>query len=865
MEDWQKEIIVKNMDTLVKLTICNHQLLAKLLACGILSENDVEELNTFANTRKAFELYTIVQKKSHSFEILLEGLKETNQSGAVDVLTAGLLKRKTLVVDDVGEITYDENDILGKGSYGTTVCKGKLGDSREVAVKRINSDAVEAIRAVDEINVLKACDAHENIVRYFGSKQIPNYILILLELCDMTLKDWINNKSIDIHPVEILRQVTVGLEWLHELKIVHRDLKPENILLTRKLVRVKISDFGLSRRILDDKSFVATSVVSGTQGWIAPEILAQVIQGNDKQCRFTYASDVFALGCVYYFVLSDGKHAFGDCIRSQANILDGKMMIESKELLYICPKNSILIRLMVSKNPASRPTCKTLLNCPIFWSKERRVGFITEMISNQDIFRRTISSFIASESRVCPIDHEAEVNALRAQGYQVEQTVGCVVPILYMQLNDTNGAHDQGTPPQSPACINVDENIYNQYSTKDEVPENEGEQPTATTSFAKLQIEDRNTPINSISKSDSSKAKSEGENENNAIHIHIPLPEGLQKLSTSSNLVPLVPSLEDLKNPYQFVKEGSYYPEGMKQAYLFLKDATLLKNITTANFEIETEEMFEPDNHIQFLQLLTKTKLSVKDRLYYHNPSNLTALHFAAIHGRRNHLMKLTKFLISIGIDLNAVDKYGRTFLHLAPSNLTASLYHELIEYLINEKKITSFASVDKRGWTIFHWALYYITPLDETLRLFMSYDLDFSTVDCNGDSIIFQAIKGGRSESCLKFLLKLGGNWTLSNMYGETVLHIAVLCGNIPALRLFIELGVDVNAQTKYGSTPLHLVFQTNTNMLNEAVDVLLEHGADLNIYDKKGKLPLHLAIESAEIGRTQYYTVNLLRNFPF
>ena len=35
----------------------------------------------------------------------------------------------------------------------------------------------------------------------------------------------------------------------------------------------------------------------------------------------TTAVDIFSLGCVYYYVLSTGQHAFGDALKRQHNIL----------------------------------------------------------------------------------------------------------------------------------------------------------------------------------------------------------------------------------------------------------------------------------------------------------------------------------------------------------------------------------------------------------------------------------------------------------------------------------------------------------------------------------------------------------------
>lgn len=42
----------------------------------------------------------------------------------------------------------------------------------------------------------------------------------------------------------------------------------------------------------------------------------------------TTAVDIFSLGCVYYYVLSDGQHLFGDFLKRQANILTNEYKIE---------------------------------------------------------------------------------------------------------------------------------------------------------------------------------------------------------------------------------------------------------------------------------------------------------------------------------------------------------------------------------------------------------------------------------------------------------------------------------------------------------------------------------------------------------
>ncbi|ODM89095.1 Serine/threonine-protein kinase/endoribonuclease IRE1 [Orchesella cincta] len=277
MEDWEKKIILQNMDKLVETTQCSSVLLAKLLAHGILSVNDAEELNSMKgnSTEQALELYNILLTRQHGFKTLLQALDKTKQTGALSILT------KETTTEYMISFTYDVKSVIG-GHNESIVYKGRFGN-RDVAVKKLLLKVIDAETVSHEIEILKNCDAHQNIVRYFGSKKTPSSILIFLELCDTNLSEWVKHKSVDILPMEVLRQATLGLEWLHSKRIVHRSLKPENVLLSRNASQVKISDFVLSKSILGETSYESSSLKFG---WNAPETFSQLVDQKHRKPDF---------------------------------------------------------------------------------------------------------------------------------------------------------------------------------------------------------------------------------------------------------------------------------------------------------------------------------------------------------------------------------------------------------------------------------------------------------------------------------------------------------------------------------------------------------------------------------------------------
>ncbi|KAJ3786055.1 hypothetical protein GGU10DRAFT_386963 [Lentinula aff. detonsa] len=258
-------------------------------------------------------------------------------------------------------------------------------------------------------------------------------------------------ESIIADPKRALKQITSGLRHLHALKLVHRDIKPQNILVAagpgRNLsslssasvafrgqnknsrgpsYRMLISDFGLCKKLdLDQTSFVPTAqgaMGAGTFGWRAPEILrgevkldnsedtnsskgsAGTINGNpasvssssstvsagDKATRLTKSVDIFALGCLFYYMLTAGGHPFGDRFEREINIIKG-----FKDLTALGERYgeegvdaADLIEKMLNPDSSLRPDTSSCLLHPFFWDSGRRLNFLQDASDRFEIMCR---------------------------------------------------------------------------------------------------------------------------------------------------------------------------------------------------------------------------------------------------------------------------------------------------------------------------------------------------------------------------------------------------------------------------------------------------------------------------------------------
>lgn len=102
----------------------------------------------------------------------------------------------------------------------------------------------------------------------------------------------------------VAAQAAAGLAAAHQQGIVHRDIKPGNLMLDAT-GSVKIGDFGIARFVDDPAAgLTMTGQIVGTSLYLAPERALGRTAGP--------ASDVYALGCVLYQLLTGRPPFQGD-------------------------------------------------------------------------------------------------------------------------------------------------------------------------------------------------------------------------------------------------------------------------------------------------------------------------------------------------------------------------------------------------------------------------------------------------------------------------------------------------------------------------------------------------------------------------
>jgi len=257
-------------------------------------------------------------------------------------------------------VGYEVIAEIGRGGMGVVYQATQLSLHRTVALKvlatslRADSEALIRFRAEAETI---ARMQHPNIVHIYDVMEYDGLLCFAMEYVEGgNLNDHLAQQAMPpARAAEIVRTLARAVQAAHERGIIHRDLKPANILVAADGT-LKITDFGLAKRLDQSGSQTRSGYLLGTPHYMAPE------QAEGSAKHVGPAIDVYALGAILYEMLT-GKPPFrGD---SAAHILKQVLFDEavppSRLRGEIPSKLEAVCLKCLSKDPTKRyPTARAL-------------------------------------------------------------------------------------------------------------------------------------------------------------------------------------------------------------------------------------------------------------------------------------------------------------------------------------------------------------------------------------------------------------------------------------------------------------------------------------------------------------------------
>uniref|UniRef100_A0A6Q2X9C9 Tyrosine-protein kinase n=1 Tax=Esox lucius TaxID=8010 RepID=A0A6Q2X9C9_ESOLU len=189
---------------------------------------------------------------------------------------------------------------LGNGQFGV-VKYGKWQGQHDVAIKMIKEGSMSEDDFIEEAKVMMKL-RHANLVQLYGvcTKQRPIYIVteFLVNGCLLSyLREGLKQHPSPIQLLEMCKDVTEGMAYLESQQYIHRDLAARNCLVDTNGT-IKVTDFGLSRYVLDDE-YTSSVGAKFPVRWSPPEVLLY--------CRFSSKSDIWAYGVLMWEIYTLGK------------------------------------------------------------------------------------------------------------------------------------------------------------------------------------------------------------------------------------------------------------------------------------------------------------------------------------------------------------------------------------------------------------------------------------------------------------------------------------------------------------------------------------------------------------------------------
>ncbi|KAG2439952.1 hypothetical protein HXX76_004071 [Chlamydomonas incerta] len=285
-----------------------------------------------------------------------------------------LKKNRGRAVRDV----YQFGQVLGKGGFGKVYLATHKHTKLQYAVKQVEKRPESWVQEALLLEIAvqrRACTAIPQAVKLEEVFEDGGYTYLVLELCPGgEVFDRIIDQGnfCERDAAQVLRALLAFIAALHgRLGVAHRDIKPMNLLLTcgpsqpLTAADVRFADFGLSAFCADGEHFHETC---GTIYFQAPEVVGDA----SGRVRYDKGADVWAAG-VTLFVLLCGWVPFGGRFAFKKSELELRKIIRAGKFSFtglvwevVSDSAKDILRLMLTPDPAARPSAAQLLTHPWF-------------------------------------------------------------------------------------------------------------------------------------------------------------------------------------------------------------------------------------------------------------------------------------------------------------------------------------------------------------------------------------------------------------------------------------------------------------------------------------------------------------------
>lgn len=245
---------------------------------------------------------------------------------------------------------------IAAGSFGLVYQVSDLQSHKKCAAKVMHPQTPEERQLILNEYTLTKLSRHSNVIDYYLLYEFNGEMWVIQELMKLPLTSLLNKCNSIPEPmiIHILKEVLIGLSFIHSQYRIHRDIKSDNVLIDYE-GKVKLCDMGFAIQLTSEQDHRNT--LAGTPCWLAPEVIA--LKPYDTM------ADMWSFG-ILAIELIEGEPPM---LRSKVdNILKNTLKADIKlaNPNFISEDLSIIVELCLQKDPSLRKSAQELLEEGIF-------------------------------------------------------------------------------------------------------------------------------------------------------------------------------------------------------------------------------------------------------------------------------------------------------------------------------------------------------------------------------------------------------------------------------------------------------------------------------------------------------------------